>query len=84
MAKTKASKFTVGEPIGRKITKLRPMTKPEAAAQGWELGRHDVGMVIELEGGMRLFASRDSEGNGPGALFGADEVGNELGFFPER
>lgn len=83
MAKKKKSAFKVGDPIGRKILRIRPMTLCEAESNGWDFGsRHGPPAVIELEGGMTLYASRDPEGNGPGALVGVDEVGNQLGFYP--
>ncbi len=63
------------EIIGKKVVKLRPMTKREMTAQGWEYGRRSC-VIIELEGGIKLYASRDEEGNGPGALFGTDKEGS--------
>ena len=44
------------------------MTQKEATLEGWSI-RHDECMVLELDNGIRLYASRDYEGNGPGALF---------------
>ena len=53
---------------GRKIVKIREMTKKEANNEGWDLS-HDGCRVLELDDGIKLYASRDYEGNGPGALF---------------
>lgn len=59
---------------GQKIARLRLMTCTEMREQGWEDWRSPP-VVIELENGLKLFPSRDEEGNGPGALFGSDAEG---------
>ena len=53
---------------GSKIVKIRKMTQKEATLEGWSI-RHEDCMVLELDNGIRLYASKDYEGNGPGALF---------------
>ena len=53
---------------GAKIVNIRDMTKKEAEAEGWELYR-DGCRVLVLNNGIKLYASKDYEGNGPGALF---------------
>ena len=53
---------------GSKIVKVRNMTNREAIAEGWSL-RHIGCRVLELDIGIKLYASQDYEGNGPGALF---------------
>ena len=53
---------------GSKIVKIRDMTTREAIAEGWSL-RHNGCRVLELDNGIKLYASQDYEGNGPGALF---------------
>ena len=53
---------------GAKIVNIREMTKKEADAEAWDL-RHDGCRVLVLDNGIKLYASRDYEGNGPGALF---------------
>ena len=53
---------------GSKIVKVRNMTNREAIAEGWSL-RHNGCRVLELDNGIKLYASQDYEGNGPGALF---------------
>ena len=57
---------------GRKIVKIRDMTTKEAVAEGWSL-RYNTCRVLELDNGVKLYASRDYEGNGPGALFFTEE-----------
>ena len=53
---------------GAKIVNIRDMTEKEAEAEGWELYR-DGCRVLVLNNGIKLYASQDYEGNGPGALF---------------
>ena len=53
---------------GSKIVKIREMSKKEADAEGWSL-RNNGCRVLELNNGIKLYASQDYEGNGPGALF---------------
>tara|TARA_R100001594_G_C3926602_1_gene237076 strand:+ start:399 stop:608 length:210 start_codon:yes stop_codon:yes gene_type:complete len=53
---------------GAKIVKVREMTRQESQAEGWSLGRNGC-RVLELSNGVKLYASQDYEGNGPGALF---------------
>ena len=57
---------------GSKIVKVREMTTKEAIAEGWSL-RHNGCRVLELDNGVKLYASQDYEGNGPGALFFTDK-----------
>ena len=57
---------------GAKIIKIREMTKKEADAEGWDLS-HNGCRVLELDNGIKLYASQDYEGNGPGALFFTDK-----------
>lgn len=60
---------------GAKIVEVRPMTRKELKAEGWEIGRHGAPAVVVLDNGAKLYASQDSEGNGPGALFVGDSNG---------
>ena len=53
---------------GRKIVKIREMTKKEAENEAWDLS-HNGCRVLVLDDGIKLYASQDYEGNGPGALF---------------
>ena len=57
--------------VGQTIKAVRPMTKKELTAEGWETGsRHGTPTALVLADGTVLYASQDPEGNGPGALFG--------------
>lgn len=51
--------------IGRTITAVRPLTRDELAASGWEGA---AGVVIVLDDGTKLLPQSDEEGNAPGAL----------------
>jgi hypothetical protein len=53
---------------GAKIVNVREMTKKEADAEDWSL-RSNGCRVLVLSNGVKLYASQDYEGNGPGALF---------------
>ena len=57
---------------GSRVVKIREMTKKEADVEGWDL-RHNGCRVLVLDNGIKLYASRDYEGNGPGALFFTDK-----------
>lgn len=60
---------------GRVIVSLRKMSRTELEAESWEKGRHGAPSVLVLSDGTRIYAARDSEGNGPGALFATDKHG---------
>lgn len=51
--------------VGKKVEKIRLMTGREMDAEGWM----QPSVVIVLEGGVKLYCSRDPEGNGPGQLY---------------
>ncbi len=58
---------------GQRILRIRRMTDDEMRNEGWE---HEIGdnpVVIVLENGVRMFPSRDPEGNGPGMIFGRED-----------
>ena len=57
---------------GAKIVNIREMTKKEADNECWDLSR-DGCRVLVLDNGIKLYASQDYEGNGPGALFFTDK-----------
>jgi hypothetical protein len=61
---------------GRTIRAVRPMTPAECAAEGWE---HPA-LALILDNGTVLYPSRDDEGNGPGAFFGATADGRHVAF----
>jgi hypothetical protein len=65
---------------GVKISSVREMTDEELEREGWEHHRGIDPVVLELANGQTIFASQDSEGNGPGTLFGHDTE-NDQGFF---
>lgn len=48
------------------ITKVRQMTKEELETEGWGMPT----LVLELNTGVKLYASGDDEGNDSGTLFG--------------
>ena len=59
---------------GAKIVKIREMTSIEADNEGWnERIGSDGCRVLVLDNGIKLYASQDYEGNGPGALFFTDK-----------
>jgi len=60
---------------GALVVKVRPMTGPELGREGWNDGGYNTPTAIVLSNGTVLYASQDSEGNGAGALFGADREG---------
>ena len=63
------------ELIGQTIIDIRDSTEEEREQEGW----NENFTVIELKNGNRLYPSRDSEGNGPGALFGCTNDDNTFG-----
>jgi hypothetical protein len=58
--------------IGLRIVDVRGMTSAEVNKEGW--GQSTT--VLVLEDGTKIYASRDEEGNGPGALFGTGKGGS--------
>jgi len=56
--------------IGSAIVSIRPMTAVELSREGWVSNAYDSGVAVVLSNGAVLYPSQDSEGNGPGALFG--------------
>jgi len=54
---------------GRRIVEVRAMSARELESEGWP--PDETVPVLVLDNGAILFPSRDEEGNGPGALFGA-------------
>lgn len=56
-------------PVGRTIVGVRPMDENELKKEWWS-GEYPP-TVIVLNDGSLVYPSRDDEGNGPGALFGA-------------
>jgi len=58
--------------IGQKVVEIREMTKQELDDEMWaDHGNiYDKVFVIVLSNGMKIYPSRDLEGNGPGCFFG--------------
>jgi len=57
----------------QKIVAVRLMNAEEAEFEGWgDQPRSIRPIVLVLANGIKLYASRDPEGNGPGELFGID------------
>jgi hypothetical protein len=64
--------------VGHKIVEMRPMTTEEMKKEGWY---DKAPTVLVLSNGTKLYASRDDEGNGAGALFATTKDGSQLGFY---
>jgi hypothetical protein len=76
---TKMSKLT-NDPLrdrNLKIVKIRPLTTKELASEHWDTNSNVTCLV--LSNGTKLYASQDSEGNGPGTMFGTDVNGRKFG-----
>lgn len=69
--------------IGRKIIAVRLMNNKELEYESWHDER-EVSAVIILDNGDKIYASRDYEGNGPGALFGVGEGKSGFVVYPEE
>lgn len=57
---------------GKRIVAVRRMTRKELAREGWHPPGWKMCVAIEVEGGIVLYASQDSEGNGPGTIYGCE------------
>ena len=65
--------------VGYKVVEQRAMTTLEAKAEGWNADPRDrTAVVLVFESGVKVYASRDEEGNGPGVLF-ATHNGKQFG-----
>jgi hypothetical protein len=62
------------------VREVRQMTDAELEREGWNHYRGKTPTVIVFEDGTKVYPSQDSEGNGPGALFGIDSNGRAFGF----
>jgi len=60
--------------IGKKLVDMRQQTETEMELEGWD---HPA-TVLVFEDGTKLYASRDEEGNGAGAMFGVTKQGLEI------
>lgn len=63
---------------GKSVKEIRGMTKAELEDEGWH--KNDECTVIVFDDGTLIYPSRDSEGNGPGALFGTKPDGTRFGY----
>lgn len=64
---------TVKTPIitGSKVKSVRIMTSEELKEEYWNSHRFGIEpIIIEFDNGVKIYASRDSEGNGAGVMFG--------------
>ncbi|MBY0277900.1 hypothetical protein K2Z84_21410 [Candidatus Binatia bacterium] len=52
---------------GQRIARVRHMTAEEAEREGWLAS--EAAVVLELEGGVVIYAACDDDANGPGELF---------------
>lgn len=68
---------------GKKIVRVRKMTKAEADSEGWNLA-NQVASVLVLNDGTRIYASSDDEGNNIGTLFGMDKKGSGFYIVPVK
>jgi hypothetical protein len=59
-------KIDVPQITNSKIIKVREMTTAERKKEYWD----NTTIVLELDNGVKLFASCDEEGNDSGTLFG--------------
>lgn len=61
--------------VGRTVVSVRPLTPEEMDNLGW-YPDGDPGTIIQLTGGILLWAAQDEESNGPGVLFCQDVTNN--------
>ena len=59
--------------VGARLVAMRRLSARELAREGWPADEHVLALVFD--NGLIVYASRDDEGNGPGALFGATARG---------
>ncbi len=63
---------------GKVVKCVRKMSPVELEAEDWTPTEYDQCNIIEFTDGTKIFASRDMEGNGPGALFGTNAKGKSF------
>jgi hypothetical protein len=73
-------------PNGLTITGVRYLTRRECEDAGWAdtMGPYDAAVAITLSDRSVIYASRDYEGNGPGALFGKMCTGEQFTLSPAQ
>jgi hypothetical protein len=67
----------MNEILGQRIATIRKATAKELLSENWK--KNDHLQVIVLANGIKLYPSRDYEGNGPGGLFGEYKDGRKFG-----
>lgn len=66
---------------GKEIVEARVMTDKEMKEEGFHnVGRGYNPCVLVLDDGTKVFPSKDTEGNGPGCLFGTMPDGQQVRF----
>ena len=67
------------ELLGQKLCTIQPMTK-ELAEEFWPGASRgfEGNVVLVFENGIKLVASQDAEGNGPGCMFCKDIDGGHI------
>lgn len=66
---------------GKTIKEVREMTDEEMESEHWHGNRKPT--VLVLDDGTKIFASRDPEGNGAGAMFGERPDGEKIRVSPD-
>jgi len=59
---------TYGWMAGKKIARVRPLTRPECHEMGWTYDHEAFAVVVEFEDGTAFVPMADPEGNGCGFL----------------
>jgi hypothetical protein len=60
--------------VGARVVEVRRLSTRELAREGWPTDEHVL--ALAFDNGLVVYASRDDEGNGPGAMFGATARGH--------
>jgi len=72
--------FGMDDIVGETIIDIKSMSTEEANRMGWDTEDTFTGVII-LSNGLRLHASLDAEGDGPGVLFVMKPDGNSFPLF---
>lgn len=68
---------------GRTIETVRAMTTEEIEREFPYAPALETPLMIVLDDGTEIFPSQDSEGNGPGQLFGRTPNGEQVAYFAQ-
>jgi hypothetical protein len=71
---TRWTKIAEKQLLNRTITSVRYMTDKEQLDMGW----YKKSLIIELDNGLLIYPSADSEGNDAGVVFTTDKDNNTL------